>query len=205
MWINQLEHTAVQARMPLKELLAAKAGPIAMSAVLSFLAREPGASDSQVKQIILESFSNVGTKTEAFHNLKKMRLQNDESLVAHNAEYAAIHEAVYGLTPERQPDWTTFLDYVKTLTEFTFELLTRQIVRNDTKIYTLRQAMDAAERIHKQARQEKITKLERSAMRETAMSEESINEMSLSKEVNLMPPGRADNHFNSTMKNNGGR
>ena len=52
--------------MPLKELLAAKAGPIVMTAVQSFLCRVPGASDAQVKQMILESFSNVGTKTEAF-------------------------------------------------------------------------------------------------------------------------------------------
>ena len=51
-WINQLKHTAVQARMPLKELLAAKAGPIAMSAVTTFLARKPGASNAQVKQMI---------------------------------------------------------------------------------------------------------------------------------------------------------
>ena len=36
MWINQLKHTAIQAKMPLKELLAAKAGPIVMSAVLTF-------------------------------------------------------------------------------------------------------------------------------------------------------------------------
>ena len=65
--------------------------------------------------------------------------------------------------------------------------------------------MDAAERIHKQARQEEITKLERSSMRETTISEETtINEVSLSDEVNFMSPGRADNHFNSTMKSNGG-
>ena len=42
-----------------------------------------------------------------------MRLENDESLLAHHAEYAAIHEAAYGLTPERQLDQTTFLDYAK--------------------------------------------------------------------------------------------
>ena len=56
MWINQLEQTAVQAHIALKELLAAKAGLIVMSAVTSFLAREPDASDTQVKQMILESF-----------------------------------------------------------------------------------------------------------------------------------------------------
>ena len=188
--------------MPLKELLAAKAGPIVMSAVSSFLAKKPGASDSQVKQMILESFSNVGTKTEAFHYLKKMRLESDESLLTHNAEYAAIHKAAYGIAPENQISQTTFLDYSKTWTESTSELLARQILHDDTKIHTLRQAMDTAERLNKQARQEDITKLERSALRETTISEESINEMSLPDEINFMS-GRSDNYFNSTMKNNG--
>ena len=71
MWINQLEQIAIQARMPLKELLAAKAGPIVMSAVTSFLAREPDASDAQVKQMILESFSNVGTRNRSQPLLKE--------------------------------------------------------------------------------------------------------------------------------------
>ena len=41
-------------------------------------------------------------------------------------------------------------------------------------------------------------------MRETTISGESINDLSLSEEVNFMPPGWSD-HFNSTMKNSGGR
>ena len=204
MWINQLEQKAVQAWMPLKELLAAKAGPIVMSAVMSFLTREPTASDSQVKQMILESFSNVGTRTEAFHHLKKMRLESDESLIAHNAEYAADHEAAYGVTPERQFDQATFLEYMKTLSNFTSKILVRRIICDDTNIETLRYTMNAAEKIHKQARQEEITRLERNSMRETTISEEAINEVSLSHKVNFMSPGRTDNHFNSTMKSNSG-
>ena len=203
MCINQLEHTAIQAKMPLKELLAAKAGPIVTSAVQSFLAIEPGASDSQVKQMILESFSNVGTKTEAFYYLKKMRLENNESLLAHNTEYAAIHEAAHGISPENQISQPTFLDYSKTLTEPTCNLLARQIVHDDTKIHTLRQAMNTVEKLNKQARQEEITKLERSTLRETTISEESVNEMSLPGEVSFMA-GKNDNHFNSTMKINSG-
>ena len=67
MWINQLEHAAVQAQISLKKVIAAKAGPIVTTAVQSLLSREPDANDAKVKQIILESFSNVGTKAEAFH------------------------------------------------------------------------------------------------------------------------------------------
>ena len=145
MWINQIEHTAIQAKMPLKELIAAKAGPIVTTQVQSFLARVPGASDTQVKQMILESFSNVGTKTEAFHYLKKMSLDDDESLLVHNAEYAAIHEATYRITPENQTNQITFLDYAKTLTQITSNLLAKCITHDDTQIHTLRQAMDTAE------------------------------------------------------------
>ena len=71
-------------------------------------------------------------------------------------------EAAYGIPPERQTLLHVFLEYSKSLQEFTSELLTRKIVRDDTKIETLRQAMDEAEKIHKQARQDEITKLERS-------------------------------------------
>ena len=124
--------------MPLKELIAAKAGPIVMTQVQSFLSRVPGASDAQVKQMILESFSNVGIKTEAFHHLKKMSLEDDESLLAYNAEYAATHKAAYGITPDNQINQITFLDYAKTLTQITSELLTKQITRDDTWIHTHR-------------------------------------------------------------------
>ena len=83
-----------------------------------------------------------------------MRLDDNKSLLAHNAEYAAIHDIAYGVPPERQTNMQPFLEYAKTLPEFTSELLTRKIVHDDTKIHTLRQAMDEAEKIHKQARQE---------------------------------------------------
>ena len=134
-----------------------------------------------------------------------MKLENNESLLAHNAEYTAVHEAAYGIPPERQTTRHVSLSYSKSLPEFTSELLTRKIVRDDAKIQTLRQAMDEAEKIHKQARQEEITKLERSAMRDTVIaSGESVNELSMREDINFMPQGRSDNHFNSTMKNNVG-
>ena len=66
-----------------------------------------------------------------------MRLDEDESLLAHNAEYAAIDEAAHGLPPERQSNMQTFLKYVKTLPEFMSELLTRKVVCKDTKIFTI--------------------------------------------------------------------
>ena len=153
MWINQVEHTATQAKMPLKELIAAKAGPIVTTQVQNFLARVPGATDAQIKQMILECFSIVGTKTETFHHLKKMSLDDDKSLLAHNAEYAAIQQAAHGITPDNQLNQITFLDYAKTLPQITSDELTKQITRDDTQIHTLRQAMDTAESLDRQTRQ----------------------------------------------------
>ena len=77
MWINQCEHMARNAKMSLKELIAAKAGPIVATQVQNFLIRVPGATDTQIKQMILECFSNMGTRTEAHHYLKKMTLDDD--------------------------------------------------------------------------------------------------------------------------------
>ena len=139
--------------MSLKELIAAKAGPIMATQVQNFLIRVPGATDAQIKQMILECFSNVRTRTEAHHYLKKMTLDDDESLLAHNAEYAAIHEAAHGIPPENQMSEIAFMDYGRTLPHITCDELTKQITRDDTRIHTLRQAMDMAESLDRQARQ----------------------------------------------------
>ena len=162
MWMNQLVQTAAHYQIPLKELLAAKAGPIVMSAVQNFLFSEPGATDEQVKKMILEHFSNVGTKQEAYHYLRRMKLEDDELLIAHNTEYAAVHEATYGITPENQTDQTALTNYANTLSEYTSNKLIKKIFRPDTKIHTLRHTMNDAVKIHKQARQEEMTKIERS-------------------------------------------
>ena len=154
--------------------------------------------------MILESFSNVGTKPEASHYLKRMRLEDDDSLIAHNTKYAAVHEAAYGLTPERQMNQTAFIEYANTLSEVVSDRLVKRIVRNNSYLETLRQTMDEAEKMYKQARQEEVNRKERNALRETTIAEEAVNEVSFSEEVNFMSPGRNGSHFNSTMKNNGG-
>ena len=64
----------------LEELLVAKSGPIVSTQVQNFLCRVPEATDVEIKQHILECFSNVGTRTEAHHYLTRMTLDEDESL-----------------------------------------------------------------------------------------------------------------------------
>ena len=122
MWINQCEHTVRNAKMALRELIVAKAGPIVSTQVQNFLIRVPEATNAQIKQHILEC---VFTRTEAHHYLKKMTLDEDESLLVHNTEYAAIHEAVHGISPENQMSEIALMDYVRTLPQITCDEMTK--------------------------------------------------------------------------------
>ena len=71
----------------------------------------------------------------------------------------------------------------------------------DSHIKTLKDAMEEAEELDSQSRQEEISRLERDSMREVTLSD-SINNMSISEEsVNFMQTRGGDNKFNSMMKN----
>ena len=58
MWLSQSAHTAVNTKMTLKEVLVAKGGPIVSTQVQIFMNKTPDATDAELKQHILESFSN---------------------------------------------------------------------------------------------------------------------------------------------------
>ena len=196
MWVNHIEHTARQARISFRQAVTAKAGPT----VITTISRYPTASDAQLKRIILECFSNVGTRTEASHYLKTMRLDSNESLAAHNAEYEAVHTVAYGISAENQTDEQVLRAYANTLCDYAATKLGRKIVRRDSRITTLKDAMEEAETLNSQARQEQISKLERDSIRDTTTVSDSINNISLSEEsINLMHARRGDGKFNSTM------
>ena len=203
MWLSQCAHTAVNTKMTLKEVLVAKGGPIVSTQVQIFMSKTPDATDTELKQHILESFSNVGSRTEAHHYLIRMTVDEDESLLAHNSEYAAVHEAAHGITPEEKRSKLALMDYTRTLPQFTCDELTKQITRPKSKIHNLREAMNWAESLDRQGRQRELNRQERNALRETTIREETVNEMSIQEEVNFMS-GRNDGRFNSTMKNNSG-
>ena len=130
-------------------------------------------------------------------------MDEDESLLAHNSEYAAVHEAAHRITPEEERSEIALMDYVRTLPQITCDELTKQISRPKSKIHNLRDAMNMAESLDRQGRQRELNRQERSALRETTIREETVNEMSIQEEVNFMA-GRSDGCFNSTMKNNSG-
>ena len=163
MWVNHVEHTAKQARMTFREAVTSKAGPTVVTAI----SRYPNASDAQLKRIILESFFNIGTRTEASHYLKMMQMDNNDTLTAHNAEYEAVHTVAYGISAEEQNDEQILRAYANTLCNYAATKLNRKIVRRGSRIKTLKDAMEEAEILDSQSRQEKISQIERTATRIT--------------------------------------
>ena len=107
MWLSQCAHTTVNTKMTLKEVLVAKGGPIVSTQVQIFMSKTPDATDTELKQHILESFSNVGSRTEAHHYLIRMTVDEDESLLAHNSECtvpksrAAVNYTLTGIAASR--------------------------------------------------------------------------------------------------------
>ena len=160
MWVNHVEHTAKQARMTFREAVTSKAGPTVVTAI----SRYPNALDAQLKRIILEGFSNVGTRTEASHYLKMMRLDSNDTLAAHNAEYEAVHTVAYGISTEEQNDKQILRAYANTLCNYTATKLNRKIIRRGSRIKTLKDAMEEAEILDSQSRQEKISQIERDSI-----------------------------------------
>ena len=173
MWVNHVEHMAKQARMTFREAVTFKAGPTVVTAI----SRYPNASDSQLKRIILESFSNVGTRTEASHYLKMMQLDSIDTLAAHNAEYKAVHTVAYGISTEEQNDKQILRAYANMLCNYTATKLNRKIIRRGSRIKTLKDAMEEAEILDSLSRQEKILQIERHSIRDTTISN-SVNDIS---------------------------
>ena len=115
-----------------------------------------------------------------------MRLDSNQALAAHNAKYEAVHTVAYGTTAERQNDEVILLNYANTLCDYATTKLRRKILRKGSRIRSLKDAMEEAEILDSQSRQEEISKLERDSMREVTLSD-SINDISLSEEsVNFM-------------------
>ena len=130
-----------------------------------------------------------------------MRLDSNDTLAAHNAEYKAVHTVAYGISAEEQNDEQILRAYANTPCNYAATKLNRKIVRRGSRIKTLKDAMEEAEILDSQSRQEEISKIERYSIRDTTVIDP-INDISLTDEsVNFMQTRRGDGKFNSTMKN----
>ena len=84
-------------------------------------------------------------------------LDNNDTLAAHNAEYEAVHTIAYGISTEEQNDKQILRAYANTLCNYAATKLNRKIIRRGSHIKTLKDAMEEAEILDSQSRQEKIS------------------------------------------------
>ena len=196
MWLDNLERIAKEANIPLREAIAAKAGPN----ILTVLSRHPSAPDAELKRVILENFSNVGTRLEASHYLRRMRLAENKPIVTHNSEYAAVHAVAYNLKPEEQTDQQVFQQYANMLGDHIADKLIRKIFRKVPPSYirTLKDAMEEGEQLEQVYRQTELARSERISMRETTISD-SVNMISDVSSIEY-PNSPREGRFNSTMR-----
>ena len=85
-WINMVEQTAKCCDLTLRKALLAKSGP----AVFDIIANSPLTStDLELKTLVLEHFSDVGTLSEAAQKLRTMKMPPNKPLTSWNHEWTA--------------------------------------------------------------------------------------------------------------------
>ena len=98
-------------------------------------------------------------RTEASHYLKMMRVDSNDTLAAHNAEYKAVHTVAYGISTEEQNDEQILRAYANTLCNYAATKLNRKIVRRGSRIKTLKDTMEEAEILDSQSSERRYQKL----------------------------------------------
>ena len=83
-----VEQTAKCCDLTLRKALLAKSGP----AVFDIIANSPLTStDLELKTLVLEHFSDVGTLSEAAHKLRTMKKPPNKPLTSWNHEWTTVH------------------------------------------------------------------------------------------------------------------
>ena len=98
-----------------------------------------------------------------------MRLDSNDTLTAHNAEYEAVHTVAYGISTEEQNDEQILRAYANTLCNYAATNLTGRSSGEVPVSKTLKYAMEEAEILDSQSRQEEISKIERDSIRDTTV------------------------------------
>ena len=97
-----------------------------------------------MKKVVLRNFSNIATPTEAVQKLRNMRMTSDQPIASYNYNYAAVHEAAFNIHSSEERMRFALEDYANSLPEYTTDKLSYKIVKVDSWIKTLQDAMDHA-------------------------------------------------------------
>ena len=110
--------------------------------------------DLEMKKAVLRNFSDIATPTEAAQKLRNMKMTPDQPIASYN--YAAVHEAAFNINPSDQRMRFVLEDYANSLPEYTADKLSYKIVKVDSWIKTLQDAMDHAVKIDQESRQSEV-------------------------------------------------
>ena len=121
-------------------------------------------------------------------------MTSDQSIASYNYNYAAVHEAAFDIHSSEQKMRFALEDYANSLPKYT---ISYKIVKVDSWIKTLQDAMDHAVKIDQESRQSNIMRNRRNNSSE--LIDTTVNEIS-DIDINYVASRQGDSRFNSTMK-----
>ena len=193
-WVNQLQQAAKCLNTSLRAALLARAG----ATIFGIVAATPeNIDDLEMKKVILRNFSDIATPMEAAQKLRNMKMTSDQPIASYNYNYAAVHKAAFNINPSEQRMRFALEDYANSLPEYTADKLSYKIVKVDSWIKTLQDAMDDAVKIDQESRQSKVMRNRRNNSSE--LIDTTVNEIS-DIDINYIASRRGNSRFNSTMK-----
>ena len=150
-----------------------------------------------MKKVVLRNFSDIATPMEAAQKLRNMKMTSDQPIASYNYNYAAVHEAAFDINPSEQRMRFALQDYANSLPEYTADKLSYKIVKVDSWIKTLQDAMDHAVKIYQESRQSEVMRNRRN--NSSKLIGTMVNEIS-NIDINYVASRQGDGRFNSTMK-----
>ena len=147
-WVNRLQQAAKCSNTSLRAALLARAGATGFGIVA---ATPENIDNLEMKKLVLRSFSDIATPMEAVQKLRNIKMTSDQPITSYN-NYTAVHEAAFNINPSEQRMRFALEDYANSLPEYTADKLSYKIVKIDSWIKTLQDAMDHAVKINQESR-----------------------------------------------------
>ena len=194
-WINMVEQTARCCELTLRKALLAKSGP----AVFDIIANSPLTStDLELKTLVLEHFSDVGTLSEAAHKLRTMKMPPNKPLTSWNHEWTTVHEIAYRTSPQLQRMVPVIEDYMKSLKDGVADRVSEKFSKVGSSLETLAQVMDMAVRVDKENRTVQYRRTQRQGLHNDTRILDTVNHITTPVEISVIQdhPGP----MSSTMK-----
>ena len=150
-----------------------------------------------MKKVVLRNFSDIATPMEAAQKLRDIRMTSDQPIASYNYNYAAVHKAAFDIHPSEQRMRFVLEDYANSLPEYTADKLSYKIIKVNSWIKTLLDAMDHTVKIDQESRQEEVMRTRRNNSSE--LIDTTVNKIS-DIDINYVPSRQGDSRFNSTIK-----